>query len=505
MPKRKKHKAVIIEGNPYYLNSESKQNYRRYYDEIKDNLHNAGYDDVVFDPGEDYTTPPSADLWVGHSRGAGRLRFAPKGTRTLDITQYEDGIEEYKALMAKEMKKRGYKSVRDFPAHLRPVPGPEHHTLTQRAKDAIMMHKVGERKKHSVKHTLVTGHSGAGKSTLARSFGLPIHALDDDPDIREQLKFQMAYARENDGRLPLGEQYAKPMRSAEKRAIDRALALKDPHVIDGSYLLNRDPEEFRAHNTHLVDTPEDVVLDRRVERQRVKDLARNRRWDDERAKGVRMRGQQLIDEYAPGVKRWRGADYVKKASFQSLSSMRREAKQNKYITRRRFLKHLIRETAELSTTEKSNYVKRLAKDVSGLPKLASKEGVATKTDPAKWARAKAQARAKMGGKHSARAMQLATQIYKKNGGGYSGAKPSSGTNKLKKWTKQKWQWSGKDTAGPGGTGVYLPKRSSEQLKSTRAGRDKLRAASAAKRAATNSGRQFSSHGLHVGKKRSDVR
>lgn len=162
-----------------------------------------------------------------------------------------------------------------------------------------------------------------------------------------------------------------------------------------------------------------------------------------------MRGQQLIDEYAPGVKRWRDADYVKKAS--------------------------------------------------------KSKGVATKTDPAKWARAKAQARAKMGGKHSARAMQLATQIYKKSGGGYSGKKPSSSTNKLKKWGKQKWQWSGKDKPGQGGTGVYLPKRSTEQLKSTRTGRDKLRAAAAAKRAATASGRQFSSHGLHVGKKRSDVR
>ena len=174
-----------------------------------------------------------------------------------------------------------------------------------------------KRKKHSVKHTLVTGHSGAGKSTLARSFGLPIHALDDDPDIREQLKFQMAYARENDGRLPLGEQYAKPMREAENKAIMRALALKNPHVIEGSYLLNRDPEDFRAHNMHLVDTPEPTVLDRRVERQRVKDLARNRHWDDERAAGVRMRGQQLVDEYAPGVKRWRKVDYVKKAALRS--------------------------------------------------------------------------------------------------------------------------------------------------------------------------------------------
>ena len=46
---------------------------------------------------------------------------------------------------------------------------------------------------------------------------------------------------------------------------------------------------------------------------------------------------------------------------------------------------------------------------------------ATKTDPAKWEQAKRDAKAKMGGKHSARAMQLATQMYKKRGGGYSGA------------------------------------------------------------------------------------
>ena len=42
----------------------------------------------------------------------------------------------------------------------------------------------------------------------------------------------------------------------------------------------------------------------------------------------------------------------------------------------------------------------------------SSDNVATKKDPAKWARAKAKAKAKMGGKHSARAMQLATRYYK---------------------------------------------------------------------------------------------
>ena len=41
---------------------------------------------------------------------------------------------------------------------------------------------------------------------------------------------------------------------------------------------------------------------------------------------------------------------------------------------------------------------------------------ATKLDPAKWSRAKARAKAKMGGKHSARAMQLAVKYYKQMGG-----------------------------------------------------------------------------------------
>lgn len=62
--------------------------------------------------------------------------------------------------------------------------------------------------------------------------------------------------------------------------------------------------------------------------------------------------------------------------------------------------------------------------------------IAKKRDPEKWARAKAKARAKMGG-HSARAMQLATKYYKDMGGTYSGKKSSS--NRLSRWTKEDWQ------------------------------------------------------------------
>lgn len=135
----------------------------------------------------------------------------------------------------------------------------------------------------------------------------------------------------------------------------------------------------------------------------------------------------------------------------------------------------------------------------------SEQGVAVKRDPAKWEAAKREATARMGGKHSARAMQLAVQIYKRSGGEYSGRKPAPTQNKLRKWTKQDWQWTGKDHEGQGGEGVYLPARAKSALKSTEGGRAKIERASRIKRDATRRGEQFSQHGLHEGKERSEVK
>ena len=117
------------------------------------------------------------------------------------------------------------------------------------------------------------------------------------------------------------------------------------------------------------------------------------------------------------------------------------------------------------------------------------DGVATKKDPKKWAAAKSQAKARMGGKHSARAMQLATKIYKKNGGGYEGKKPSAKNNKMKKWTKEDWGTkSGKNsTEGKGATGErYLPKKKRDNMSDKEYART-----SAKKRADTAKGKQYS--------------
>ena len=94
------------------------------------------------------------------------------------------------------------------------------------------------------------------------------------------------------------------------------------------------------------------------------------------------------------------------------------------------------------------------------------KGIATKKDPAKWAAAKSKAKARMGGKHSARAMQLATKIYKAGGGKYEGKKPSAKNNKMKKWTKEDWGTkSGKNsTEGRKATGErYLPKKKRDAM------------------------------------------
>ena len=110
-----------------------------------------------------------------------------------------------------------------------------------------------------------------------------------------------------------------------------------------------------------------------------------------------------------------------------------------------------------------------------------------RSNPALWEKAKSEAKAKMGGKHSARAMQLAGKIYKEKGGSYTGPKTESQKD-LSKWTKEDWGTkSGKpSTQGPKATGErYLPKKARESLLSK-----EYAATTKAKREGTKQGKQF---------------
>ena len=118
--------------------------------------------------------------------------------------------------------------------------------------------------------------------------------------------------------------------------------------------------------------------------------------------------------------------------------------------------------------------------------------IAKKRDPKKWAAAKARAKRKMGGKHSARAMQLAVKYYKDAGGSYKGKKKKS--NKLSKWSKQKWRTkSGKPSSKTGER--YLPEKAIKALSSK-----EYAATTRAKRKGTAAGKQFVKQPKRIAKK-----
>lgn len=83
--------------------------------------------------------------------------------------------------------------------------------------------------------------------------------------------------------------------------------------------------------------------------------------------------------------------------------------------------------------------------------------VAKKTDPRLWEGAKREAVRRLGGVHSARAMQLAVHLYKAAGGRYEGRK--TGREGLSRWTQERWQTrpgAPKIATRGGTTARYLP-------------------------------------------------
>jgi hypothetical protein len=125
-----------------------------------------------------------------------------------------------------------------------------------------------------------------------------------------------------------------------------------------------------------------------------------------------------------------------------------------------------------------------------------------RSNPELWEKAKAEAKSKMGGKHSARAMQLAGKIYKEKGGSYSGTKTAA-QKSLTKWTKEEWGTkSGKpSTLGKGATGErYLPKKAISKLSS-----EEYKKTSDAKRKGTKAGKQFVSQPKAIAKKTAKYR
>jgi len=120
---------------------------------------------------------------------------------------------------------------------------------------------------------------------------------------------------------------------------------------------------------------------------------------------------------------------------------------------------------------------------------------AKKTDPELWEKTKDEVtKSDKGGKAgqwSARKAQLATQEYKKAGGGYAGKKTDD--NHLKQWTDEEWDTkSGKESGKTGER--YLPKKAREAVSDEQYDRSTRK-----KRSDTAEGKQFSKQPKDVAK------
>jgi hypothetical protein len=120
---------------------------------------------------------------------------------------------------------------------------------------------------------------------------------------------------------------------------------------------------------------------------------------------------------------------------------------------------------------------------------------AKKTNPSKWkaivASVKASSKGGDPGEWSARKAQLATQRYKKSGGGYVG--PKSSDNSLKKWSDQKWRTS--DGSPSKGKKRYLPDSAWKSLSS-----GEKAATNKAKAKGNAQGKQFVAQPKNIAKK-----
>lgn len=121
-----------------------------------------------------------------------------------------------------------------------------------------------------------------------------------------------------------------------------------------------------------------------------------------------------------------------------------------------------------------------------------------RTNEALWEKAKAEAKAKMGGKHSARSMQLAGKIYKDKGGSYTGSKTEA-QKSLSKWSKESWTTkSGKPSSETGER--YLPEKAIKALTPS-----EYAATTRAKREGASRGKQFVAQPKKIAEKVSKYR
>jgi adenylate kinase family enzyme len=295
-------------------------------------------------------------------------------------------------------------------------------------------------------HILVTGHSGSGKSTYAKQLAeqnsLELENLDKHEIMRDI--FSQGNNMSGDG------SWANKEGDLLKDFLAKRLSEGPERVIEGSQLLHLDSIP-KGSKGILVDIPEDRILEQGL-RRKLQRMAERGEFIDSSVDYSEGR-RNIINEYRNKVNNFRNLPGVESVQPELDKALLGEANLNSQYAK--------------TSVEKTAAVLRAYELGCDLAIKVAEDGVATKSDPELWSRAKSEAKSRMGGKHSARAMQLAVKIYKERGGDYSGKKPSASQNKMRKWTKQDWQTRpGTDPVAKkedGSTSRYLPKAKWDSL------------------------------------------
>lgn len=114
-------KAVLITGNPKFIQNNPAAD--DFYHQIENHLGSLGYD-VTRDAGEPHTSPPPADLYVTHSRGADRLRFVAPSARSVMFGSHREGAINHPEDRPKE-------------GLLHETPHPSHYVFTNEMRAAL--------------------------------------------------------------------------------------------------------------------------------------------------------------------------------------------------------------------------------------------------------------------------------------------------------------------------------------------------------------------------------
>ena len=288
-----KLEAVVIKGNPKYLNNPHAD---KFYQNVANHLKGHGYN-VSFDNGEPYTSPKAADLWVGHSRGVDRLRFAPKHTKTIAL----GGVGGITHSKDKALSKDG------------PIPDKWHFTLSGDMKSKIdnVIGKTKTAAADPAQTILITGHSGSGKTTLSRQLAeklkLPVYRVDAQQswdDLREH--FGKNPELERKALIPGSAENKKYVKDIRKIVHKSLKEINGPAILEGTQLTTLPAKQLEKYRASIVvggDMSQSIA--QRLQRAADKAAAKGITFSPEQLAKKREESQLVADSWHPGIEKFK--------------------------------------------------------------------------------------------------------------------------------------------------------------------------------------------------------